>query len=408
MKWPASWITTRKREAGDREHPAHSDTPPFAEPATAPSSSAARDPGLAVAVEEVLEVGGGRRRDDLEHPLDERRDAGERQVAVEERGDGDLVGRVEHAGRHAAGRARLPRQPQAGERVGVGLLERQRADRREVEVLDRQIDPIGAVERVGDRHPHVGVAEMGEGRAVDEVDQRVDQRLRVDDDVDAVVGDAEQVMGLDQLEALVHQRRRVDRDLAAHLPGRVGERLLAGHAREVRATSERAARRGQDQAIDDAGRLRGDQLMQRRMLGVDGGDPGAARLRERHHELAADDEALLVGEGELDALAEGDDRRAEAGRADDRVEHDVGLGARGSGSRIPSSPPRTSPLQPESRADVGGPVVGERDAADTRRAGLLDQPLPAAVGAQAADPQIGGALDHVDRLLADRAGRARG
>ena len=34
-------------------------------------------------------------------------------------------------------------------------------------------------------------------------------------------GDAEQLVGLDHLEALVHQRRRVDRDLGAHVPGGV-------------------------------------------------------------------------------------------------------------------------------------------------------------------------------------------
>ncbi len=91
----------------------------------------------------------------------------------------------------------------------------------------RHVDrhPFGVVQGVGDRHPHVGIAEVGDRRAVVQRDQRVDQRLRVDDDLDPLVGDAEEVVRLDHLEALVHQRRRVDRDPAAHLPGRVGERV---------------------------------------------------------------------------------------------------------------------------------------------------------------------------------------
>ena len=56
----------------------------------------------------------------------------------------------------------------------------------------------------------------------------VDDRLRVDDDVDPLVGEAEQVMGLDHLEALVHQGRRVDGDPPAHLPGGMGEGLARG------------------------------------------------------------------------------------------------------------------------------------------------------------------------------------
>ena len=38
--------------------------------------------------------------------------------------------------------------------------------------------------------------------------------------------DAEQQVRLDQLQALVHQRGGVDGDDRAHVPGRVGERLL--------------------------------------------------------------------------------------------------------------------------------------------------------------------------------------
>ena len=83
-------------------------------------------------------------------------------------------------------------------------------------------------------------------------------RLRVHDDVDAVVGRAEQVVGLDHLEALVHQRRRVDRDLAAHRPRRVPQRLLDRDVLELgaRAAAERAAGGGDDEPLDGARRAR--------------------------------------------------------------------------------------------------------------------------------------------------------
>ena len=102
----------------------------------------------------------------------------------------------------------------------------------------------------------------------------MDDRLRVHDDVDALVRRPEQVVGLDQLEALVHQRRRVDRDLAAHRPGRVLERLLDGDLLELgaAAAAERAAAGGQDEPLDGPGALAGEQLVQRRVLGVDGDD----------------------------------------------------------------------------------------------------------------------------------------
>ena len=76
-----------------------------------------------------------------------------------------------------------------------------------------------------DRQAHVGHRELGDGGAVGELDHAVHDRLRVHDHVDPVEVDAEQLVGLDHLEALVHERRRVDRDLGAHVPGRVLQRV---------------------------------------------------------------------------------------------------------------------------------------------------------------------------------------
>ena len=169
----------------------------------------------------------------------------------------------------------------------------------------------------------------------------MDDRLRMHDDVDALVRRAEQVVGLDDLQALVHERRRVDADLAAHRPRRVRERLLDRHVLELgaRAAAERAARGGEHELVHRARPLGAQQLVQRRVLGVDGDDLRAGGLGQRHDELAADDERLLVGEREVDALAQRRDRRPQARRADERVEHEVGARTRGRAARAPRARP---------------------------------------------------------------------
>ena len=53
-------------------------------------------------------------------------------------------------------------------------------------------------------------------------------------------------------------------------------------------------------------------------------DLRAGGLGERRDELAADDERFLVGEREVDPLAERRDRRTEARQADERVEDEIG------------------------------------------------------------------------------------
>ena len=157
---------------------------------------------------------------------------------------------------------------------------------------------------------------MRERGPVAERHEAMDDRLRVHHDVDALVRDAEEVVRLDQLEALVDQRRGVHGDLAPHAPRRVRERLLGGDLAQLfaRAPAEGAAGGREHQALDRyrAGRrtapgrlLGGDQLVERGVLGVDGNDSRAAvGLRELGHEFAPDHERLLAGGREIDALAE--------------------------------------------------------------------------------------------------------
>ena len=52
------------------------------------------------------------------------------------------------------------------------------------------------------------------------------------------------------------------------------------------------------------------------------------RLRQLRHQLAPDDQRFLVGQRQVDALAERRHGRHQPGRADDRVEYQVALGTR--------------------------------------------------------------------------------
>ena len=137
------------------------------------------------------------------------------------------------------------------------------------------------------------------------------------------------------------------------------------------AAAERAARRGQREALDGPGPLALDQLVQRGVLGVDRDQLRAGGLAERHHELTADDERLLVGERDVDALGERDDRRPQAGRADDRVEHEVGAGL-GDEPHEALGPREHLAVGPGLAGARRGVAVAQRDPADAVRARLRD------------------------------------
>ena len=155
------------------------------------------------------------------------------------------------------------------------------------------------------------------------------------------------------------------------------------------------------------GRLAAQQLEERRVLGVDRDHARAGRLGELHHELAADDEALLVGERQVDALAERRDRRARGrpsrpGRsAPDRRP------TRRSAASSPSGPASTSPPSRPRR-----PARRRRASASATRLTpnslrLREQRAPSCVcGRKPDDLEVVAARDDVERLRADRPGRA--
>ena len=149
------------------------------------------------------------------------------------------------------------------------------------------------------------------------------------------------------------------------------QRLLDGHVRQVgrRAAAEGAAGRREREPVDGARPLAGDQLVQRGVLGVDRDQLRAGGLRQGHHQLAAHDERLLVGQRDVDPLGERDDRRTEAGRPDDRVEHEVGAGL-GDEPHQPLGPGEHLAAGPGLGGARRGVGVAERDPRDAVRAGL--------------------------------------
>ena len=127
---------------------------------------------------------------------------------------------------------------------------------------------------------------------------------------------------------------------------------------------------------------RAERLRDGRVLRVDGHD--LPRRGETRHEVAADDEGLLVGQGERGAALEHRERRCEADRAGDAVQHDVGIDVVHELHRLLD--PDRGVLDPELRR--------LRLEQRTVRAGGEPDDLEA--------PRVG--ADDVERLRADRTG----
>ncbi len=247
--------------------------------------------------------------------------------------------------------------------------------------------------------PHVG-----EHRPVVELHDPVYQRLRVHDHVDPLVGRAEQVVGLHHLQALVHEGGGVDRDLPSHRPGGMGEGLLHRHLLQLlpSPSAEGPPARGDGQPPHGPRRLPRDQLVKGGVLGVHRHYPRPGRLRQGGHQLPADHQGLLVGQGQVDALTERGDGRSQPRRAHQGVQHEVGFGLHDE----PYEPLRAAEhpaVGPGLRGAGGGVGVGQGDLADTVGAGLLDELLPGALGREPHQLQLVAALADVQRLGADRA-----
>ena len=148
--------------------------------------------------------------------------------------------------------------------------------------------------------------------------------------------DVEQPARLDHLEPLVHQRRGIDRDLRSHRPGRMPQRVVAGHAARGRAAVR--PRNGPPDAVrirrlTSSDRAAVQALVDRVVLAVDRQHEHAVLAGGRHHERAGHHQDFLVRERDrlagVDRGEHGVERRG-AGRGE---QHDVRVGMRRDGDQ---------------------------------------------------------------------------
>ena len=306
------------------------------------------------------------------------------------------------------------RQAQARETFEVRLVKLERPAARRDRATAAARPPVGIRERVLDRQPHVGDAELRDDRAVAQLDHRVHDRLRVHHHVDLIGRHAEQPVRLDDLEALVHQRRRVDRDLPPHLPRRMLQRVGGRTPCERRADwpRKRPARRGQDRAAAPrpaSGRAGtgGSRCARCRPAGW----PRRAPRRLGHEPPAMTSTSLLASAMVLPRVDRGQHRLERRG-ARRGAQHDVDVGMRGHGDEARRRRCGTAgAIQRHARCRAVRPAAatGQRDHPRPVARDLLGQQRVAF--APAARPTtrepVGMRVDDGQRARADRSGDPR-
>ena len=206
-------------------------------------------------------------------------------------------------------------------------------------------------------------------------------------------------------------------------PGRVPEGLLRGDRRQrLRARiEERSAGCGEDQRGHVLHRFADEALPDRRVLGIDRPEPGErarervqrrhrgdgrrVRPRQRHHQVAAGDQGLLVGgRDDLAGAQRGKDRPQadDATRPDDHEVHVVADRERLEGVRAADA------LGAGREVHRGqARRIGQADGPRTQAGHLLGERRGIRPGGQRDDLEgLGVRGEDVDRLAPDRAGRA--
>lgn len=182
-------------------------------------------------------------------------------------------------------------------------------------------------ERILDGQAHVRHAELGDDRAVEQLDHRVHDALRVDEHLDIVRRDAEQVHGLDEFQALVHHGRGVHADFRAHAPVRVTDSHLGRDVARLFAcpAAEGAAGAGEQDLVQLA-LPAGQALENGRVLGIDRHDLRTTFSGAAHDDVARAHERLLIGQRDAPSLFNGRERRAQTDRAGHRRDDRVRIG----------------------------------------------------------------------------------
>ena len=167
---------------------------------------------------------------------------------------------------------------------------------------------------MGDGRAHVGRRQMRHGGAVLVTDQAMHDRLGMHHHAELFRRQGEKEMRLDQFQPLVHQGGAVERNLAAHRPVGMGDRLFhrgGAHALQ-RPFAERAARGGDGDQIGFRGIARAQHLEDGIVLAVHRQDLGAGFLHGVAEHRARRHHAFLVGQRHHHAAADGGQRRLDA------------------------------------------------------------------------------------------------
>ena len=319
--------------------------------------------------------------------------------AFKERCDRYLVGGVED-GRLRAARGQAPARarPSAGKRSRSGASKASAPIATRSSRCAGRRHPLGPGQGMGDRHPHVGRAELGEHRAVDIFDQAVDHRLR------------------DGRRSRSRRRRpgRGGRPRSARAPCSSGSResteILApidqlgwatASAGRRRAHLARAARsrNGPPLAVRMirrtlSGRALVEALEDRIMLGIDRQQGRAARrARPRIISAPAETRASLLASATVPPPSSAAITGLSPARADDRRHRPVGAGGGGLERRACSpaaaSMPRAGERRPRarraggrrrSRRRRGADAVGQLRRGRRRRDGRSARPPRSARG----------------------------
>ena len=231
----------------------------------------------------------------------------------------------------------------------------------------------------------------------------------VHDDLDLVVADPEEFVGLDDLEALVHQRAGVDGDLRAHLPGRMGQGIGDGDRFQLSsgAAPEGSAASRQDDGGHPIRMIVGPQaLVNGAVLGVDRNDLGPRIGADPLNHRSGRDQRLLVGQPEPLARLQGRQRHRQPGESDYSVDDRVGGGGRGRHRVLPGEQLHAGRQQLGQSGGAGR--VGQRDDLRPEAMGLLGQQLHRAGCSQRDHAvSVGPGPHDVERLGSNRSGRAQ-
>ena len=128
----------------------------------------------------ALPLGGVQRR------FDQGRNAGESETATDEFAHRNLVRRIEHGRCGSARRERPPRKRERREAYRIGFLEGERGDTGKIEPRRRCSHAYRPRQTVGNRNPHIRRPELSDDRAVAELDQAMDDGLRMNDHVECI------------------------------------------------------------------------------------------------------------------------------------------------------------------------------------------------------------------------------